>query len=135
MSMICANTYKIFGFYFVVESIDVRWQGFGPQLTVRGMTVTGTVEDAHLTTVTVNGVDASLDAGRFIATGVSLAEGDNPKEFLEHTKLELFHDQVFCFTPKGDLVALPVVGQVHCLVWRWLVEAYPGIAEAEHTLH
>ncbi|NIX77066.1 RelA/SpoT family protein [Microvirga terricola] len=36
-----------------------------------------------------------------------LAEGDNPEEFLEHTKLELFHDQVFCFTPKGRLIALP----------------------------
>jgi GTP pyrophosphokinase len=36
-----------------------------------------------------------------------LAEGDNPEEFLEHTKLELFHDQVFCFTPKGLLIALP----------------------------
>jgi guanosine-3',5'-bis(diphosphate) 3'-pyrophosphohydrolase len=35
-----------------------------------------------------------------------LAEGD-PEEFLEHTKLELFHDQVFCFTPKGRLIALP----------------------------
>ena len=36
-----------------------------------------------------------------------LAMGDNPEEFLEHTKLELFHDQVFCFTPKGQLIALP----------------------------
>ena len=36
-----------------------------------------------------------------------LQEGDSPKEFLEHTKLELFHDQVFCFTPKGQLIALP----------------------------
>ena len=36
-----------------------------------------------------------------------LLEGDNPEEFLEHTKLELFHDQVFCFTPKGLLIALP----------------------------
>jgi RelA/SpoT family (p)ppGpp synthetase len=36
-----------------------------------------------------------------------LAEGSNPEEFLEHTKLELFHDQVFCFTPKGTLIALP----------------------------
>jgi RelA/SpoT family (p)ppGpp synthetase len=36
-----------------------------------------------------------------------LAEGSNPEEFLEHTKLELFHDQVFCFTPKGMLIALP----------------------------
>jgi GTP diphosphokinase / guanosine-3',5'-bis(diphosphate) 3'-diphosphatase len=37
-----------------------------------------------------------------------LAEGGpNPEEFLEHTKLELFQDQVFCFTPKGKLIALP----------------------------
>src|SRR5262247_2759278 len=39
-----------------------------------------------------------------------LAEGSNPEEFLEHTKLELFHDQVFCFTPKGKLIALPRTG-------------------------
>lgn len=37
-----------------------------------------------------------------------LLEGNNPEEFLEHTKLELFHDQVFCFTPKGRLIALPL---------------------------
>ena len=36
-----------------------------------------------------------------------LADGDTPEEFLEHTKLELFQDQVFCFTPKGRLIALP----------------------------
>ncbi|WP_307275607.1 RelA/SpoT family protein [Labrys wisconsinensis] len=36
-----------------------------------------------------------------------LAEGDSPEEFLEHTKLELFQDQVFCFTPKGKLITLP----------------------------
>lgn len=37
-----------------------------------------------------------------------LEESDNPEEFLEHTKLEMFIDQVFCFTPQGDLIALPV---------------------------
>ncbi len=37
----------------------------------------------------------------------TLLDGPNPEEFLEHTKLELFHDQVFCFTPKGRLIALP----------------------------
>ena len=37
----------------------------------------------------------------------SLAEGSSPEEFLEHTKLELFLDQVFCFTPNGRLIALP----------------------------
>jgi GTP pyrophosphokinase len=37
----------------------------------------------------------------------TLLEGSNPDEFLEHTKLELFQDQVYCFTPKGRLIALP----------------------------
>lgn len=36
-----------------------------------------------------------------------LAEGDSPEEFLEHTKLELYQDQVLCFTPKGQLISLP----------------------------
>ncbi len=29
------------------------------------------------------------------------------EEFLDHTKLEMFQDQVFCFSPKGELIALP----------------------------
>lgn len=36
-----------------------------------------------------------------------LVEGESPQEFLENTKLELFLDQVFCFTPKGLLIPLP----------------------------
>jgi GTP pyrophosphokinase len=36
-----------------------------------------------------------------------LENAAGPEEFLEHTKLEMFHDQVFCFTPKGELIALP----------------------------
>ena len=47
-----------------------------------------------------------------------LSEGDTPEEFLEHTKLELFHDQVFCFTPKGMLIALPRGGHRHRLRLR-----------------
>lgn len=31
----------------------------------------------------------------------------NAEEFLENTKLEMYYDQVFCFTPKGELIALP----------------------------
>jgi GTP pyrophosphokinase len=30
-----------------------------------------------------------------------------PEDFLENTKLELYEDQVFCFTPKGQLIQLP----------------------------
>jgi len=36
-----------------------------------------------------------------------LEHAQRPEEFLEHTKLALFQDQVFCFTPKGMLIALP----------------------------
>jgi GTP diphosphokinase / guanosine-3',5'-bis(diphosphate) 3'-diphosphatase len=36
-----------------------------------------------------------------------LEHASDPEEFLEHTKLEMFHDQVFCFTPKGELIPLP----------------------------
>jgi len=36
-----------------------------------------------------------------------LESGRTPTEILEHTRLELFTDQVFCFTPKGDLIVLP----------------------------
>ena len=36
-----------------------------------------------------------------------LKNGGTAEEFLENTKLELFNDQVFCFTPKGRLIAMP----------------------------
>jgi RelA/SpoT family (p)ppGpp synthetase len=57
-----------------------------------------------------NGVVPSQDSNayRWLRHLVGmLLDGDNPEEFLEHTKLELFQDQVFCFTPKGRLIALP----------------------------
>jgi GTP pyrophosphokinase len=36
-----------------------------------------------------------------------LDDSSAPDEFLENTKLELYPDQVFCFTPKGQLIQLP----------------------------
>ncbi|MAD58544.1 MAG: bifunctional (p)ppGpp synthetase/guanosine-3',5'-bis(diphosphate) 3'-pyrophosphohydrolase [Porticoccus sp.] len=36
-----------------------------------------------------------------------LEQGESSEDFLENTKLELFQDQVFCFTPKGRIIALP----------------------------
>lgn len=36
-----------------------------------------------------------------------LENSSSPEEFLEHTKLNMFHDQVFCFTPKGKPIAMP----------------------------
>ncbi|MFT6885363.1 MAG: guanosine-3',5'-bis(diphosphate) 3'-pyrophosphohydrolase, partial [Paracoccaceae bacterium] len=37
----------------------------------------------------------------------SFEQSENPNEFLEHVKLEMFQDQVFCFTPKGKVIKLP----------------------------
>ena len=34
-------------------------------------------------------------------------QSNEPEEFLEHTKMQMHADQVFVFTPKGDLIALP----------------------------
>lgn len=36
-----------------------------------------------------------------------IGEGQSVEEFVEHTKLALFQDHVFCFTPKGQLITLP----------------------------
>ncbi|MGD0189185.1 MAG: bifunctional (p)ppGpp synthetase/guanosine-3',5'-bis(diphosphate) 3'-pyrophosphohydrolase [Rhizomicrobium sp.] len=36
-----------------------------------------------------------------------LEKGDTPEEFLEHSRLHMYQDQVFCFTPKGELIPLP----------------------------
>ncbi len=36
-----------------------------------------------------------------------LEQEQKPEDFWENTKLELFQDQVFVFTPRGDLVELP----------------------------
>ncbi len=52
---------------------------------------------------------ATSNAYRWLRRLVDMmSSSDNPREFLEHTRLELFHDQVFAFTPKGDLIALPM---------------------------
>lgn len=58
-----------------------------------------------------NDVQTSDEFGntfRWLSQLVELLEhGGTPEEFLEHTKLQLFTDQVFCFTPKGRLISLP----------------------------
>ena len=39
---------------------------------------------------------------------ISLLElNEEATEFLENTKLEMYQDKVFCFTPKGDLISMP----------------------------
>ena len=50
----------------------------------------------------------AVDPAKWIST---LTEGfdseDDHDAFLEHVKLEMYSDQVFCFSPKGDVIQLP----------------------------
>jgi RelA/SpoT family (p)ppGpp synthetase len=36
-----------------------------------------------------------------------LEHAQSPEEVLEHTRIAMFQDQLFCFTPKGELIQLP----------------------------
>ena len=49
----------------------------------------------------------AVDPKKWVATLTErLGEADHD-DFLENVKLEMYTDQVFCFTPKGDVVQLP----------------------------
>jgi GTP pyrophosphokinase/guanosine-3',5'-bis(diphosphate) 3'-pyrophosphohydrolase len=49
----------------------------------------------------------AVDPAKWIAQLTERFEEGDHDEFLEHVKLEMYQDQVFCFTPKGDVVQLP----------------------------
>jgi guanosine-3',5'-bis(diphosphate) 3'-pyrophosphohydrolase len=49
----------------------------------------------------------AVDPAKWIATLTERLDEGDTDEFLEHVKLEMYSDQVFCFTPKGDVVQLP----------------------------
>ncbi|MFZ1661938.1 MAG: bifunctional (p)ppGpp synthetase/guanosine-3',5'-bis(diphosphate) 3'-pyrophosphohydrolase [Paracoccaceae bacterium] len=50
----------------------------------------------------------AVDPTRWITTLTERFDsGDDHDEFLENVKLEMYSDQVFCFTPKGDVMQLP----------------------------
>lgn len=49
----------------------------------------------------------AVDPARWIAQLTERFDEGDHDEFLENVKLEMYSDQVFCFTPKGDVVQLP----------------------------
>jgi GTP pyrophosphokinase len=56
------------------------------------------------------GQDESVDTTQYVLIRelLSILEQNNdPETFLQNTKLAMYYDQVFCFTPKGKLIALP----------------------------
>ena len=55
-----------------------------------------------------NSKDIEKINSRWVQDLVSILDQDQgPEDFLENTKLEMYADKVFCFTPNGDLIALP----------------------------
>ncbi|HET9148115.1 MAG TPA: bifunctional (p)ppGpp synthetase/guanosine-3',5'-bis(diphosphate) 3'-pyrophosphohydrolase, partial [Acetobacteraceae bacterium] len=77
------------------------------------------IRTAEMNAIAENGVAAhwlykQMDASaadvqkfRWVQDLLEILENSAPDEFLENTKLELYQDQVFCFTPKGQLIQLP----------------------------
>jgi GTP pyrophosphokinase/guanosine-3',5'-bis(diphosphate) 3'-pyrophosphohydrolase len=50
----------------------------------------------------------AVDPAQWIATLTERFDSaEDHDEFLEHVKMEMYSDQVFCFTPKGEVVKLP----------------------------
>ena len=49
----------------------------------------------------------AVDPGEWLASLTERFGEEDHDEFLEHVKLEMYQDQVFCFTPKGDVIQLP----------------------------
>ena len=49
----------------------------------------------------------AVDPAKWIAGVTERLDEEDHDEFLEHVKLEMYSDQVFCFTPKGDVIQLP----------------------------
>ncbi len=49
----------------------------------------------------------AVDPASWIASLTERLDQEDHDEFLENVKLEMYADQVFCFTPKGDVVKLP----------------------------
>ncbi len=49
-----------------------------------------------------------LSKMRWLSDLVNILEhAESSDQFLEHTEMEMYRDQVFCFTPKGELINLP----------------------------
>ena len=49
----------------------------------------------------------AVDPGEWISSLTERFGGEDHDEFLEHVKLEMYSDQVFVFSPKGDVIQLP----------------------------
>ncbi len=49
----------------------------------------------------------AVDPAKWISTLTERLDEEDHDEFLENVKLEMYSDQVFCFSPKGDVIQLP----------------------------
>ncbi|MFV0493194.1 MAG: RelA/SpoT family protein [Pseudorhodobacter sp.] len=49
----------------------------------------------------------AVDPARWVASLSERLDEEDHDDFLENVKLDMYNDQVFCFTPKGDVIQLP----------------------------
>ncbi|GIS91037.1 MAG: hypothetical protein CM1200mP20_10780 [Pseudomonadota bacterium] len=93
-------------------------------------------------------VPTGISAHRWLVDLIETQKGaGNPSEFLEHLKTDLFPDEIYVFTPKGDIKKLPKgasaldfayavhsdVGN-HCIGARSTTNPYPYIMFSETVI-
>ncbi len=49
----------------------------------------------------------AVDPAKWVSALTDQFDAEDDQDFLEAVKLEMYSDQVFCFTPKGDVIKLP----------------------------
>lgn len=49
----------------------------------------------------------AIDPSKWVTSMTERLGDEDTDDFMENVKLEMFTDQVFCFTPKGDVIQLP----------------------------
>lgn len=90
--------------------VQIRTRGMHEQAE-KGVAAHWSYKQKANTEASESGEDAPNTDGKQFAWVRELLEildnAGSPEEFLEHTKLEMYQDQVFTFTPKGGLIVLP----------------------------
>jgi GTP pyrophosphokinase/guanosine-3',5'-bis(diphosphate) 3'-pyrophosphohydrolase len=80
--------------------------------------------------------DLAANTHLWLQSLLDLQKGSDSKEFLEHVKVDLFPDEVYVFTPKGKILALP--RGATCVDFAYAVHTAVGdccvAAKVNHTL-
>lgn len=72
-----------------------------------------------------NNVDPQFSQYKWVRSLLTVIDkNSNPAEILENTRLEMFENEVFCFTPQGEIISLPKGAT--CLDMAYAIHTFIG---------